>query len=405
MTWDTPNRFTPLRDWHGWFCPNWHPGYSRAVPARSTPPGVGAVAIWTSADRPGLGDQLLGRVIERELLARLPDWATSTYAPQGWRRQSVTDGGHLAAPFGGPAELAAAATLTVSCPGFAVGEPLPDDYPADLFTTGFGAEAERTHPVLPFAVRVASPVPPAFVALARRAPLVTVRDVESRECLRAEGVDREIAVVAHPAALLDRVVDLDSLPERVAQLRQLGFLPDGPYDVDDDLAELVLEDRLAVLSGARSVTTKDEHVAAACAALGVPGFDQTGDVAALHEQLDRVGDLAERTLAEHGGDLQRRTVALVEENTALRQAHERLRQRMLVERRRLVEPLAQAWRERDAAVDELAELRTHAVALSGRNDELAARLAHAEQELANWQNTKLVRWTRPLRDVYGKARG
>lgn len=344
-------------------------------------------------------------MIEGELLARLPGWRVSTYAPHGWRRPSVTDGGHLAAPFGSQAELAAAATLTVSCPSFTIGAPLPDDYPAGLFTTGLGADAERTHPVLPFAVRVADPVPPALAALAQRAPFVVVRDVESREYLRNAGVDTEIVVVAHPGVLVDRVVNVESLPERVAQLRQLGYLPDGDYDADDELlAGLVLEDRLAMLSGARSVTTKDEHVAAACAGLGVPGFEQTGDVGALHELLDRVAELATTTVADRGA-VERRTVALVEENAALRQSHERLRQRLLVERQRLTEPLATAWRERDAAVDELAEQRENCAALARRNDELAARLAHVEQELTNWQNTKLVRWTRPLRDVYGKARG
>ena len=78
---------------------------------------------------------------------------------------------------------------------------------------------------------------------------------------------------------------------------------------------------------------------------------------------------------------------------------------MLVERQRLAEPLAQAWQERDAAVEEAAELRERNVELARRNEELAARLAHVERELSAWQNTKLVRWTRPLRDAYGKARG
>jgi hypothetical protein len=78
---------------------------------------------------------------------------------------------------------------------------------------------------------------------------------------------------------------------------------------------------------------------------------------------------------------------------------------MLVERQRLAEPLAEAWQERDAAVAEAVELRAENAELARRNEELAARLAHAEQELVNWRNTKLVRWTRPLREAYGKARG
>jgi DNA anti-recombination protein RmuC len=96
---------------------------------------------------------------------------------------------------------------------------------------------------------------------------------------------------------------------------------------------------------------------------------------------------------------------LVEENNALRQAHWRQRQRMVVERQRLAEPLAQAWQERDDALSTAETLHASNTALTRRNEELAARLAHVEQELANWRDTKLVRWTKPLRDAYGKARG
>jgi regulator of replication initiation timing len=343
--------------------------------------------------------------MEQELLTRLPGWRMSRYAPHGWRRPAVSDGGLAAEPFDAPERMAAAATLTVSCPSFPIGTALPVDYPAGPFTTGLGAEVENTHPVVPFAITVAEPVPEQLVALANRAPFVTVLDAGSRERLLAAGVERDVVVVAHPAVLLDRVVDLESLPERVAQLRQLDVLPAEPYDVTDDWTpDLVLEDRLAVLAGARSVTTTDEHIAAACAGLGVPGFDRP-DVDVLTAQLDRLAELAEATLAEQGGDLERRTATLVDENHALRQAHWRLRQRLLVERQRLAEPLAQAWQERDAATAEAKELLDTNVALARRNEELAARLAHVEQELASWQNTKLVRWTRPLRDAYGKARG
>jgi regulator of replication initiation timing len=300
--------------------------------------------------------------------------------------------------------------MTVSCPSFPIGVSLPADYPADWFATGLGAELERTHPVLPFAIRVAEQVPDALVALASRAPMVAVRDTGSRDRLRAAGVDRDIEVVAHPGLLLDRVVDLDSLPARADQLRQLGVLPEGQYDVTDDFLpdDLVFEDRLAVLAAARTVTTSDEHVAAACAGLGVPcagDHPSVSSLSTLTTQLDRLAELAEQTLEARGGDLERRTATLVEENHALRAAHWRLRQRLLTERQRLAEPLAQAWQERDAATTEAAALLDRNVELARRNEELTARLAHVEQELSNWRNTKLVRWTRPLRDVYGKARG
>jgi regulator of replication initiation timing len=325
------------------------------VPFQSTNPGVGAVAIWTSADQPGLGDQLPGRVIQQELLARLPGWRMSLFAPDGWRRPTIADGGVVAEPLRdrAPDELAGAATLTVVCT-------------SDPFVLDLAAQLPETHPVVRFEV---------------------------------------------PSLLLDRVIDRDTLPARVAQLRQLGELPERDYNLTEMPPDLVFEDQLAVLFGARAVVTEDEHVAAACAWLGVACRRQDGTafefgpVADLRAQLDRVAELAEHTLAEQGGDLTTRAAMLAEENHALRQAHWQLRQRMLVERQRLVEPLAEAWQERDAAVTEAAELRSRNEDLASQNAALAARLAHAEEELANWQDTKLVRWTRPLRDVYGKARG
>lgn len=330
---------------------------------------MGAVAIWTSADQPGLGDQLLGRVIQQELLARLPGWRMTLCSPDGWRRPAVADGGLVAEPLRdrSPDELAAAATLTVVCSD-------------DPFTLELATRLDPAHPVVPFGVREVPAV------LAARAAFVAEAD---------------------PAFLLDHVVGLETLPVRVAQLRQLGELPDGDYDVSEFPAGVVFEDRLAILSGARSVTTDDEHVAAACAALGVScvGPAPRGSVTELRDELDRLAALAEKTLAEQGGDLGTRMAVLAEENHALRLAHWLLRERMLVERQRLVEPLAETWRERDEAVDEAAGLRDRNRELARQNEELAARLAHVESELSAWQGTKLVRWTRPLRDAYGKARG
>lgn len=330
---------------------------------------MGAVAIWTSADHPGLGDQLLGRVLQQQLLTRLPGWRTTLCSPEGWRRPFVADGGLVTEPLRDrtPDELAAAATLTVVCSD-------------DPFTLDLATRLDPAHPVVAVGVR---DLPE---ALASRAALV---------------------VDADPALLLDGVVDRATLPVRLAQLRQLGELADGDYDISELPADVVFEDRLAILSGARSVTTGDEHTAAACAWLGVPcdGPPPRGSVTELRDGLDRIADLAEKTLAERGGDLGTRIALLAEENHALRRSHWQLRQRMLVERERLAEPLARTWRERDEAIADAEELRDRNRELTRHNEELAARLAHVEQELTAWQGTKLVRWTRPLRDAYGKARG
>lgn len=312
-------------------------------------------------------------MIQQELLARLPGWRMSLFATEGWRRPAVADGGVVIEPLRDrtPEELAAAATLTVVCTA--------DPYALDL-----AARLDATHPVVAF-----GPVP---ANLATRAAFVVPGP--------------------NPGLLLDRVIDRETLPVRVAQLRQLSEMPVRDYEVTAELPEnLVFEDRLAMLSAARRVVTEDEHVAAACAWLGVACRRPDGSafefapVSVLKAQLDRIAELAEHTLAEQGGDLTTRMSVLAEENHALRQAHWQLRQRMLVERQRLAEPLGQAWQERDDANAEAARVSAENVELTRRNEELAARLAHVEQELVNWQNTKLVRWTRPLRDVYGKARG
>ncbi|WP_345028175.1 hypothetical protein [Kutzneria kofuensis] len=54
--------------------------------AESRPTTVGAIALWGSSDLPGLGDQVVPRVLERELLTRLPGWRVTHYAPLGWSR-------------------------------------------------------------------------------------------------------------------------------------------------------------------------------------------------------------------------------------------------------------------------------------------------------------------------------
>jgi hypothetical protein len=330
---------------------------------------VGAVAIWTSADQPGLGDQLLGRVIQQELLARLPGWRMTLCSPDGWRRPAVADGGLVTEPLRdrSPAELVESATLTVVCTD-------------DPFTLDLATRLDPGHPVVVFAVR---DVP---ADLAARAVFVAVAD---------------------PALSLDRVVDVATLPVRVAQLRQLGELPAEDYDVTELPDDVVFEDRLAILSGATSVTTDDPHTAAACAWLGVrcDGPAPSGSVNELRAELDRVADLAEKALAEQDADLPTRVSLLAQENHALRQSHWHLRQRMFVERQRLAEPLADLLLQRDDAVAEAAGLRARNEELARQNEEMAARLRHVESELSAWQNTKLVRWTRPLRDAYGKARG
>ena len=142
--------------------------YSPAV----LPHSGGAVAIWT-------GSELTGRVLEHELLARLPGWRAVVCDP----RESLSR------------RVARGATLAVVC-------------------TGERPPAFLTGPVVLTGIRVTGGVPPALALLAARAALVSTRDPLSRERLRDAGVAGDIDVLPHPGVLAHRVVDLESLPAR-----------------------------------------------------------------------------------------------------------------------------------------------------------------------------------------------
>ncbi len=212
-------------------------------------------------------------------------------------------------------------------------------------------------------------------------------------------------------------------------------------------AGLVVEDRLAVLAGASLVIAGDEHTAAASAGVGTPWvlFDPEGEDSPairefgrpeqvaptlgglpaavraalapvdapspvtlarrrLDEHFDAVALIAEETLGRRGGHLDRRAVELAAENTALREANSRLRQRVLLERGELVEALTSAWQETREARGETDQVRAELEAERAAHAAAAAREAELRRELEAWQHTKLVRWTRPLRDAYGKVR-
>jgi len=385
-----------------------NPAWSRPIPAATRPSrpvqsalvatsSTGAIAIWADP-----GDQLLGRAVEHALRVRLPTWRIFGLYPD-----EATAHGCLR-------PLLAGVTMTVVCGG----EPAPD--------TG--------KPLLLCGIR---DVPP---ALAARAAAVSVRDASSRDALLAAGVSGDVAVIPHPGLLAARLLDPEDAPVRVRHLRRLGVLPEaGDYVlapaevipgvpvVPDLPAGLALEDRLAAVGSARAVVATDEHTAAAAAGLGVrwalvdsggahraavrefadPGqlIESPADaanairmsqvdslVALLDGHFDRIAAAAEQALGP-GSELA--AVALAAENAAVRAAHLRQRQRILLERERLIDPLADVWRERDAARAELDRYRAeHAV--------LSARVAELELEFAAWQNTKLVRWTRPLRGLYAR---
>lgn len=465
------------------------------MPAPSPATPVGVVSVLGSSDLPGLGDQVVPRVVEQQLSRRLPGWRLDPRAPLGRTRPSVTDGGLGALPLPvhdgtSVRRLARSSRLDVVCPTFPVGisgTDLAQRYglpavagAADWFGEGLPAEVAAEHPTCWTAVRVAE-VGPDLASAARRAPLLAVRDRHSRDLLREAGVDNDITVVAHPGLFAGDLVTRDVLDDRRTMLRRLGLLPPtGTYVVvhlpdpaagPAGLAEavealrdevgvdhvvvlpettatadptwscvlppdLVVEDRLAVLAGAELVVATDEHGAAVSAGLAVrwvlldpdgqhraavlefgwahqvaerpdrlsAAFHSTEDAAAhkdhstaaLADFFDRLAELAEQTVADDP-QRQRGATDIAAENDALRFSNERLRERVLLERGRLVEPLVAAMAERDDALARLAEA-------TEREQAVRAELARYEQELTAWRDTKLVRWSTPLREAYGKIR-
>lgn len=284
---------------------------------------VDALACWGSADLPGLGDQVLARVLAQQLAARLPGWAVTPLAPFGWHRPIRADGGLVVEPLGEPtpariARLARRYRCSVLAPAFPLGADLAESYGGPVPAAPFFAGADTgKHPVLPLGVRVAGPVAPGLAALVAAEPLAAVRDAASRDLLGAG------TVLAHPGVLADALVPADVLAARAAGLRQLGALPVGraylvlqladalvprlprlhaavdkvaaeagvadvvvlpsgaplPADAVERLdalgwsvvsPDVVLEDRLAVLAGAAAVIAGDEHGAAVATALDRP---------------------------------------------------------------------------------------------------------------------------------------
>ncbi|WP_155886045.1 MULTISPECIES: hypothetical protein [Actinoalloteichus] len=500
------------------------------MPDPSSPPVVGAAALWSSSDTAGLGDQLLPWLVRAEIGARLSGWRITTLAPLGWNASPSTAVTETAEPLG-PSDdgrrrrLAEATTLTLVAPSFPLaGRPgtLAARYGDDraegaaaLLDRGLGADLETDHPVVWSGVRVSSFPSEEVVRAAARQPRCAVRDRRSRTRLLTAArrldpaVELDPVVLPHPGVLAGRWLDDEAMTSLRRQLRQLGRLPadDGyvvlpgavPGSAGPELVErltgrlrralasagrpgavppvvvlptgpevadgagwlvdtpsgeayrlpagLVVEDRLAVLAGASLVVAGDEHTAAAAAGLDTPWvlFDPEGEDSPvirefgrpeqvaptlgglpsavraalapgdgpspaavarrrLDEHFDAVALIAEETLARRGGHLDRRAVELAAENTALREANSRLRQRLLAERGELVEALTAAWRRTREARGETDQVRDELAAERAAHAAAAAREAELRRELEAWQHTKLVRWTRPLRDAYGKVR-
>jgi hypothetical protein len=190
------------------------------------------------------------------------------------------------------------------------------------------------------------------------------------------------------------------------------------------------------------VVASDEHMAAAAAGLGVPWvlFDPTGQdtpavlefgderqvvtsagelpdavkqdypsrkdelLTVLSESFDKAAEVAERAVLANDGSPLRRWARLAEENSALRQANAKLRERMVVERNRMIDPIAGVVAENDQLAKELATARAAHANMVAQNEILMAQVAERDRELLAWQNIKLIRWTNPIRNAYSKVR-
>lgn len=116
--------------------------------------------------------------------------------------------------------------------------------------------------------------------------------------------------------------------------------------------------------------------------------------AAVDAHFDRVAELALASLDRRGGDAAARIAELTRQNELLRRAYRKLRKRQAVERTALVVRLEQVEDERD---DVHAQWRAAI-------DEITSKYEHDSKELAALRNTKLMRWSDPLRSVYGRIR-
>lgn len=251
------------------------------------------VGLAGTFDVASYGDQLLPRLAERELGARLPLAEFRRFAPFGWEHPTVMDGGMMAEPLGRPtaqrrAELADQLDALVIGGGELIHDRddlLAAKYRADAeetieraptrwFIEGVGPELEPRCPTLWHGVGVPGDLSGETAArvcrsLAGRA-YVSVRDERSLARLVAAGAEGAISIVPDSGFLVPRLFPLPVLQRRRALHHMMGWLPVGDY---------------VVVQGNRSI------------------LNQVGQLcSALHTVLDRHPGLSLVTLETGPGD-------------------------------------------------------------------------------------------------------
>jgi hypothetical protein len=401
--------------------------------------GGGTLGLLCSTDLSGLGDQLPVRVLERELGERLGDWRIRPLARREHSHRA--DGGLVATPLSsvGPDDF----HLIVVSPS----EPVDFDVPGNA--VGVAVRSGGKTGITVLSVRGgdtgAEVVPNLGVIADRLVPqeVLTTRVQHLRQLGR---VPEQRYLLLHVAA----DTPLAWLRPAVAKAAELlaidhvVVLPTGAMPEDSGWPTLphdaVVEDRLALIANATAVVACDEHVAAAAQAFGRTWvlFDPHGTeraaaeqfgsavqivgrpsqlvtavrralkversskaVEVLDEHLNAVARLAEEAFARKGA-VEPRIAVLVRENEALRRAHERLHARLVAEREAVIEHML--GHVGDTGGDLAEERRLHAE-LAERHRDVLAALAAERAELAALRGTKLYRWSRLPRFVYGKLRG
>jgi hypothetical protein len=205
------------------------------------------IALWGAFDVEDCANLSTRRVVETELLRRLPGAAVTAHSPLGARRALALDGGRPARPLPDPAparleELAAGADCVLVCGGDTlVGDARAAELwdgdataAASLLIDGLGARLEESCPVVWAGVSAGGrePDPAAVARIAAAAPRrrpVAVLDEASRRWLPAAPDAGEVAVLPPYALLLPRLLE----PELLRVRGDLGHLmewswPAGP---------------------------------------------------------------------------------------------------------------------------------------------------------------------------------
>lgn len=209
------------------------------------------LGLWGTFDLENFGDMLSARILEEELVRRLPAARLRVFSPVGDSGPNRFAERQPPEPLGPwsparAAELAGELDCVIVGPGDIIhtrDELLGPLYgmdeqemrrraPSRFFIDGLGPELEAECPVVWCAVGIPYDIRAREARRFREAlagrPLVTVRDDRSGRLLRTAGVSRTVEVVPDPTFLSPRLFPPGILTKRLAQLRAVEAYPEAP---------------------------------------------------------------------------------------------------------------------------------------------------------------------------------